>query len=125
MDEQLKSAITREFNLDDNEIFEANMHSISYHSCSILGMKHVARKEEIPYSFLDERDEYFNGIESIVKTIYPEYKGISLKDISCDEIIKLYTNKSFPYSTNKERFEIIERIRKFLPKLQISWLRLD
>lgn len=114
---RLISAITKEFNLEDNDLFLAIMHQISFHSVAILGMKAVALDVKVPDSSLCERNEYFLGVESIIKSIYPEFRGISP-----EEIMKLATNKSFSQRTWRERFEAMERLKNLIPKLRMSWI---
>ena len=95
-DELLKSEIKIGLNLGENEIFGPTIHKISY-----------------------ERDEYFNGIELILGTIYSGFSGLSEV-----EKIKMFNNTSFTPRTSKERFEAMKKIKEIMPKLRTSWIEM-
>ena len=119
-DELLKSEIKIGLNLGENEIFGPTIHKISFQSCIILGMKSVACENKwLLKQYSDERDEYFNGIELILGTIYSGFSGLSEV-----EKIKMFNNTSFTPRTSKERFEAMKKIKEIMPKLRTSWIEM-
>jgi len=116
-DEDLKSSITNEVDLDDDEKFWGIMNEISSNSCSIFGMKYVAYRNPLSDPLYEERNDYFDSVESILELIYTGFSNASF-----EEKIKMSANKLSIPRTNDERFELIQKIKGFVPKLLTSWV---
>ena len=117
LDEHLKSEIEDGIKLGENDIFGPIMQQISFRSCLILGMRSVAYRNQLVEPHRDERTEYFDCIEAILRILYSDFSKLPLR-----EKIKVFTVASFTPKTSKERFEAMKKIKELVPRLKTSWI---
>ncbi len=117
LDKRLKSEISDGIKLSENDIFGPVMHQISFRSCLILGMRSVAYRNLLLEPHRDERTEYFDSIEAILRILYSDFSKLPLR-----EKIKVFTVASFTPKTSKERFEAMKKIKELVPRLKTSWI---
>ena len=90
LDEHLKSEIEDGGKLGENDIFGPIMHQISFRSCLILGMRSVAYRNQLVEPHRDERTEYFDGIEEILRHQHGEVGHHDHHGIMVHEVVRRF-----------------------------------
>jgi len=118
--DHLRSGVREELVQNAEENFDDIMHQIVFHSCLLIGMRCVAYGNILSDPHREERDNYFNSIESILEILYPGFSKLPL-----EEKIRVFANRHYPPQTSKEKAEVILRIRDLVSKLKTSWLEIS
>lgn len=117
LDDCLKSAISDGIKLNENENLWFVMERIALRACLIYSMRNVAYRKVFSQPIRDERDSYFAGIELMLQEIYSDFFKVPF-----ERRIRMYVEVPFTPKTDKERFQVIQKIHGFIPKLKTSWI---